>query len=266
MNRIKKYIGITNRYLYYVLKAGHRKGYGIHSPFIFEMVSNVLFDRSNYEDYAFFSRIRDHLGKSGSRIEVKEMGAPSYRFNKPERSVKELVRHSSVKHKYGKLLYRLVKYYKPSTIIEFGTSVGLSTVYLGKGNEQAQVSSVEGNSSLCDFARHILRENGILNVSVLNRRFDDALDGLLKDLVDPVLVFIDGDHRYEPTMHYYNCFAAAIGEGIIVLDDIHWSEEMNKAWKRIIRDRNDQATLDLFSLGIVILKKQITPRHYIVRF
>jgi predicted O-methyltransferase YrrM len=248
------------------VKARHRKGHGIHSPYVFELVTKVIFDNTNYSDYDLFVSIRKKLSDCDTRLQVENMGAKSGYFDSDERRVRDLVRRSSVKPKFGKLLYRLVKYYKPSTILELGTSIGLSTICLSKGNIEARVITVEGSKTMCDFADKTFLENKFTNIIVKQGMFDDLLDELSVDIVEQTLIFIDGNHQYNSTLHYFSFFAERINEGIIVLDDIYWSRGMNRAWREITRREKSQACIDLFSMGIVILRPGITRKNYTIKF
>ncbi len=266
MKKVLRQLSALREYFLYFVKAKHRKGHGIHSPFIYHLVSKVIYDKTKYADYSFFRSIRKKMYGSDVKLRVEQVGANSRHFKLNLRTVADLAKVSSVQSKFGNLLYRLVMQYKPATIIELGTSIGLSTIYLAKGNKNSHVITVEANSSLCDFAKSSFQENKLYNISVKQGMFDDLLDELSNKITKPAFIFIDGNHTYESTLYYFNYFADRMEEGIIVLDDIHWSEGMHKAWNEIIQNDENQATVDLFSMGIVVCREQITPRNYTVRF
>jgi len=258
-------VQLISWYITHFFKAGNRKGHGIHSPFVYSLVRDVIYDNSVYSDYSFFIKIRKQLYKSDLTLTVANAGANSRCFRGHERKVRDLARVSSVTPKYGKLLYRLVRYYKPATIVELGTSIGLSTLYLSKGNEKSNVITIEGNSSFCEFTRNICLENGIHNVSVIHGMFDEVLPKISTKIIDPTFVFIDGNHTYDSTLNYFQFFASILHDGIIVLDDIRWSADMQKAWKEITQKFENQATIDLFFMGIVIRKPLITAKNYWIK-
>jgi len=266
MNKIAGVIFVFLQYLRYLVNARHRRGHGIHSPFVFELVTKVLFDKTKYADYDFFGNIRKQLSDCDTKLQVETLGAESGYFNSDKRRVCDLVRRSSVRPKSGKLLYRLVKYYKPLTIVELGTSIGLSTIYLAKGNIESKVITAEGSSTLCEFAEKTFLENKFTNILVKQGMFDDLLDELSVDIVEQSLIFIDGNHQYISTLHYFSYFAERMNEGLIVLDDIHWSPGMNRAWREITCREESQACIDLFGMGIVILRPCITRQNYTIKY
>jgi predicted O-methyltransferase YrrM len=266
MKKVTGIISVLRQYLQYLLKARHRKGHGIHSPYVYELATMVILDKNNYSEYDLFRNIRKSLSVCDKKLYVENLGSKSGFFRSDERKVCDLVRRSSVSSKFGKLLYRLVRYYQPTTVIEMGTSVGLSTIYLASGNKKAKVITVEGNSALCDFAEKTFSENKITNIQVKHGRFDDLLNELSDDIIEPTLIFIDGNHQYRSTLHYFNFFSERIKEGLVVLDDIHWSHGMNKAWREINLRKENQACIDLFGMGIVILRPCITKQNYTIKF
>lgn len=253
-------------YLIHFLKAKHRRGHGVHSPRIFEFVSEVLFDKKKYDAYSFLLSIRDGLKHSPIAIAIEEAGAGSKKFKNDTRSIGEMLRTSSVRPKYAKLLYRIAQHYSPKTIIELGTSIGFSALCLAQGNSESRVISIEANKSLCNFARELFRANAIKNADILDGYFDSLLSEIEKKYPPPELVYIDGNHDYLPTLRYFNHFANYMKTGIILFDDINWSANMRKAWKKIIADKRTVVSLDLFQMGIVFLDRTITPGHYIIKF
>ena len=253
-------------YLDYILRSRHRKGRGIHSPFVYEFVSNVLFDTAKHPEYVLANQIREELITSGISLPGGTFGAGSVHPEKGSRKIRDMVRYSSVQPKFGELLFRIAKYYKPLVVAELGTSIGVSTFYLAKGAPKAEIISIDGNIAVCDYARSLFKKHHINNVSVVNEQFDDYLPYFNNHYPAPGVVFIDGNHTYESTLKYFHHFSKLVPEGFLLFDDINWSPGMHRAWKEIKADPSSQVTIDLFFIGIVIRQKSITPGHYTIRF
>jgi predicted O-methyltransferase YrrM len=266
MNTLKSKIAVAFSYLRYLMISRHRKGHGVHSPFVFDFVSKVIFDKTKYPEYDFFNKAVSSLKKTNEKIQVEDLGENTLKFRSKYRQVNDLVSISSIPPKYGKLLFRISRYFKPNSIIELGTSVGISSIYLAKGSLQTSILTIEGNENLCDFAGRVIRQNQIKNVKIKHGNFDEALNDLPDEYTDPQLVFIDGNHKYEPTLRYYSFFKDKMKEGFVIIDDIYWSSGMRKAWRKIVDRNQDHVTIDLFRMGILIIRKSITPGHYVVRF
>jgi len=261
-NRIRR----VQYYLNYLITARHSKGSGIHSPFVYEFVSKVLFDDTDYPEYNFFREIRNELKNSEEILSIETLDAGSDKFKSGTQKVKDILNKSSVPPKFGKLLFRIAKYYNPSTIVELGTSIGMSTIYLAKGVPEARIATIEGNMHVCEFARIFFKKHQAANVKAINGQFDDYLPYFEKNYPIPGLVFIDGNHTYESTIKYFDHFSRMVKEGFLIFDDINWSPEMRQAWEEIKISSEAQVTIDLFSMGIVIHQKSITPGHFMIRF
>ena len=163
----------------------------------------------------------------------------------------------SVPHATGRLLFHLVCHYKPDTIIELGTAMGVSTLYLAMGRPETPVYSVEGNPQLALMAKNVFESLELNNINVIIENFDDALEQLNQHMTGRVLVFIDGNHTREAALRYYNAFAKSSGANtIMVFDDITWSTGMIEAWQTICYYEINSCKIDLFKVGIVFRNQE----------
>jgi predicted O-methyltransferase YrrM len=255
------------KYLKYLLFSRHRNGHGIHSPFIFSLVSEVFRNKIDPAVVLKIESIRK-MNLSGSRvISVTDLGAGSAKMKNSLRKVSDIVKYSSVPLKYGKLLYRLAERFGSRDIIELGTSAGISTMYLAAANPGTIVHSIEGCPATAGMARENFNRAGISNIDLLTGSFDDLLPGLTDGRISPGLVFIDGNHRKEPTIRYFNTLAdISAGSTVVIIDDIHSGDEMEEAWS-VIKDHNRvSVTVDIFRMGLVFFREGISRQHYIIRY
>lgn len=254
-------------YLLYLIKARHWKGFGIHSPFVFDLVANLM--REPYPYYCFqrITAWRNALMRSTQTISISDLGAGSMVAKSKVRKVADIVRNGSIPQKYGELLFRLVSRFKPRQIIELGTSAGISSLYLALPNKKSNFVTIEGCRNTADLAQHTFREFGLNGVCLKNGSFNQELPEVLQQTGGVDFVFFDGDHRQEPTLHYFNlCLEKAHNDTIFVFDDIHWSQGMELAWNSIIAHPRVTVSIDVFRLGIVFFRKECQKAHYVVRF
>jgi predicted O-methyltransferase YrrM len=183
------------------------------------------------------------------------------------RNVRKIIQLSSISHKYGRVLYSISREFQPKTILELGTGLGISTAYLSKGNPGARIISVEADKGKAAFAERSLSLLQIVPVEIYNGRFDEFLLSKLKRIEHPLMVFIDGDHRYESTMRYFNkILEYKRADSIIVFDDIRWSQEMKKAWNEIKDHSQTILSIDLFFMGIVFFKEGALKQNFMINF
>ncbi len=208
-------------YLSYRAKAKTR--FSVHSPFVYELVEKVLRDQTKYEDYQKLNRIHKRYARRKDRIETMDFGsaAGQNEYVVKISRVGELVRKRSHHRSQLEVLYRLAKYFKPKTILEFGTAAGISTLYLGKGSPDSKIITMEGCMGLASVAQKNFKKRNI-KAEVEVGEFSAILDKVLENLDNLDMVFIDGNHRKNPTLEYFEkCSAKANEESVFILDDIH---------------------------------------------
>ena len=96
---------------------------------------------------------------------------------------------------------------------------------------------------------------------------DERLPEELAKLDTFSLAYLDANHRYAPTLHYFELLLEKAGEkSILIFDDIHWSAEMEKAWIAIIQHPAVSLSLDLYEAGILFLDPRLQKEHYVVAY
>jgi len=259
---------LTVKYLRYYFTASSGKGHGIHSPFVFDFIKHVLNDRQAYPCYTGIESRRAALLKDTTTIEVEDFGAGSSVIKTNKRVVRHIAGSSLKSKKFSQLLFRMVKHYQPKTIVELGTSFGITTAYLASGNENAMVYTCEGAKNIAAIAGQHFSSLQLNNVELIPGDFTQTLPALLQQLPQVDLAFIDGNHRKAPTLDYFTGFLnSSTGSTILIFDDIHWSDEMEAAWEAIRQHSRVTLTIDLFFIGIVCINPAVkVKQHFTIRF
>ena len=259
---------LAKKYLHYYLTASNGKGHGIHSPFVFDFIKNVLRDQKEYDHYHMIEKGRQKLLKQSAEIEVEDPGAGSAVIKTKKRVVADMARSSLKPAKYAQLLYRMVNYYKPQTILELGTSFGITTSYLATANALAKVYTIEGSSAIAEIAEKTFSRLDLKNIELMKGNFDNTLPSLLTKLNSIDFAFIDGNHRKEPTLNYFQqLLNHSTPSTILIFDDIHWSAGMEAAWTEIKQHPTVTLTIDLFFIGIVFFNPDINHKQqFSIRF
>ena len=259
---------LAKKYLRYYLTASNGKGHGIHSPFVFDFIKQVLNDKKDYECYQLIEQQRKTLLNDTTVIEIEDFGAGSAVIKTNTRVVKNIAASSLKPKKFSQLLFRMVQYYQPKTILELGTSLGITSAYLASGNTNATLHTCEGAANIATIARQTFSNLDIKNVTITEGDFAKTLPLLLSQLQQIDVAFVDGNHRMVPTLDYFTqLLTVSKVSTILIFDDIHWSEEMEAAWNEIQQHLSVTLTIDLFFIGIVILNNDIkVKQHFVIRF
>ena len=252
----------------YYLTSSNGKGHGIHSPFVFNFVTKVLNDKGIYSVYDKIENLRNELTQKDETLTIEDFGAGSTTSKSNKRKVGDIARSALKPKKFGQLMYRMVQHYKPSTIIELGTSLGVTASYLAPADSNAILYTFEGAKEIAAIAKKNFEQLNSNNIELIHGNFDDTLPGQLSKLSVVDFAFVDGNHRKKPTLNYFNQLLEKANENsILIFDDIHWSKEMEEAWKEIQQHPSVTLSIDLFFIGIVFFRKeQKVPQHFSIRF
>ncbi|GGH83048.1 putative O-methyltransferase YrrM [Filimonas zeae] len=260
---------LSLRYIQYWLRSSNSKGHGVHSPFVFSFITDVLNDKGSYYCYQPIESLRAALQQDNTELEIADFGAGSRVNSSKRRKVSSIASSALKPAKYSQLMFRMVNYYQPAIVLELGTSLGITSSYLASGNPAAKVITMEGAPAIATVARNNFASLRLANISLVEGNFDETLPGTLAKLPAPVdFAFVDGNHRYQPTMDYFNqLLAVSHDHTIIILDDIHWSSEMEQVWEEVKQHPAVTMTIDLFFIGIVLMRKEFKiKQHFSVRF
>jgi predicted O-methyltransferase YrrM len=280
-------IKITLRFIKFYWQA--KTKYNVHSPFVFEFVNSVLEEDRQFYVFREAEILRGQLLTSKDIVEVEDFGAGSLKDGtKKQRRVRDIAASALSPAFQCQWLFNICNTYKPLTIIELGTSLGISSLYISQGcPAETQIFTLEGSPAIAQIARHNfdwffntfnkigLRRNNpkMLNfdfyetiiptidsekrIKIVEGNFNHTFKNTLSHIGKLDLAFIDGNHRYEPTVQYFNQALAHTHEGtILIFDDIHWSEDMEKAWTEIQAHPSVKLTIDLFWCGIVFFRHE----------
>ena len=256
------------KFVRYWLTSSNGRGHGIHSPFVYSFIRDVLMDKQHYKEYDKPEEYRHKLLKDGSALEILDLGAGSVSGNRKTRTIKNIARTSAKHKRYASLLFRICNYYHYKNILELGTSLGVTTMYLGEVKDAKKILTLEGADGVADKAGTAFREYGYDKVKLVRGDFADTLERSLDELGTVDLVFIDGNHRKEPTLGYFSKIITRIhNNSCIVFDDIHWSREMEDAWVEICKDVRVTLSIDLHAIGLVFFKREILEKqHFSIRY
>lgn len=261
-----KHLFLIKQYLLYRLRAS--SAHGIHSPFVFDFIQNVLNDRRHFYAFDDIQAMRNELYHDKTILNVEDFGAGSLHGSFKQRLVKEIARNAGRNEKFGKLLFRITDQYHAKNILELGTSLGLGSSYLASAAREGQLVTIEGSREISSYAGQTFKHLQLNNIKQYTGNFDVILLDVLKQHSPFDLIFIDGNHREEATLNYFNQFFPFIQENtILIFDDIHWSQGMHNAWEQIRNDQRVRLSIDLFFFGIVFFRNEFKAKqHFILKY
>jgi predicted O-methyltransferase YrrM len=252
-------------YILHRLKAKTR--HGTHSPFVYRMVDEVIYNFEPKKVYAEIEAQRKQLLNDNRMITVTDLGAGSHINNNRKKKISDIAGNALKPAKLAQLLYRLAANLKPRNIIELGTCLGITTLYLQNAAPEAKVETLEGCPETAGIAGEVFAKSGIKAVEQITGNFDDTLPDVIKKFDELDFVFVDGNHQKEATLKYFEwCLPKVHENTLLIFDDIYWSEGMKQAWNEIKTHPKVTVSIDLFWIGLVFFKPGRAKEGFLIRF
>ena len=250
---------MLKHFVKYYLRASTK--YRIHSPFVFDLLKDVIEDDRYYYAFDHLASLRARLLQKNEEIEILDLGAGSRKNSGKRRKISAIAKTSVSPVWQCHFLYRLVHQLQPATILEMGTSLGLSSMHLHFGNQKAAMITLEGSPEIARLAK----ENFQLlkaNIELMEGPFEKTLPESLQKLVKIGLAFIDGHHLKIPTINYFEQILPFCDQdSVLIFDDIYWSDEMAEAWAELKKHPKVTLSIDLFWCGLLFFKEEFKEKQ-----
>jgi len=251
-------------YLWHRLKAKTR--HDLHSPFVYRLADKTIYDFDAKTVYDEVESIRRGLLNDNRIITVTDLGAGSHLNSSRTKKISDIARNALKPRKLAQLLYRLTSDLQPRTIIELGTCLGITTLYLQKATPAAKVYTLEGCPQTAGVAKKVFKTADMDDVNLITGNFDDTLPDVIQNLDTLDLVYIDGNHQKAATLKYFEwCLPKVYENTLLIFDDIYLSEGMKEAWQEIKAHPKVTVTIDLFWIGLVYFKKGQAKEDFLIR-
>ena len=241
--------------------------HGVHSPFVFDLVTKCFYDATKYQEYEVLKSYRKSLLENKNTIEVTDFGAGSRVFKSNTREIAKIAQTAGITPKNAELLFRIVHYFQPKSILEIGTSLGLATSALSLGNSNAKIITLEGCPNTMATAKKMFQVSSFKfpnnAVDFVNTEFNLFFENLKPQIFD--LVYFDGNHSKKATLEYFEALLPTISnDSVWIFDDIHWSADMEEAWEIIKNHPKVSVTIDTFQWGILFFRAEQVKEHFII--
>lgn len=250
------------QYIKFVIKSTNQ--HGVHSPFVYDLVTKCFYDKRINKEYAILKTYRNGLLNNSKTINITDFGSGSRVFKSNERVISQIAKTSGISSKRAKFLFRLVNYFEFKHILELGTSLGLGTSALSLGNYNAQITTIEGCPETAKVALDQFNTFQLNNINLKVGTFENILPQLSSFSYD--LVYVDGNHDKEATLNYFETLLPTThNDSVLIFDDIYWSKGMTEAWETIIKHPKVTVSIDTFFWGIIFFRDEQAKEHFTIR-
>jgi predicted O-methyltransferase YrrM len=240
--------------------------HAVHSPFVFSLLTKCFYDQKFKSEYIVLRNYRNELLQNKKTIEITDFGAGSRVFKSNFRQIAQIAKTAGISPKRAQLLYRIVNYFKPESLLEIGTSLGLATSALSLGNPKASIVTLEGCPETAKQAQLQLEKFSLKNIKSVVTEFNSYFKNHQPSTINHQLIYFDGNHSKKATLEYFEFLLPTItNETVWIFDDIHWSGEMEEAWEIIKNHPKVTVSIDTFQWGLVFFRYEQPKQHFIIR-
>jgi len=238
--------------------------YGLHSPFLFELY-NACFKPRFKHNFPDIKKLRAGLLKNDRQISINDYGAGSLVNNSQSKGVNQMFKSASISTRQGELFNRLILYFKPESVIELGTHLGVSGLYFLQ-DTATTLYTFEGCQETQGIAKETLMKFGS-RAQFYKGKFEDELPSALSNLGHVSFAYVDGNHTYDGTLWNFNTIKEySTQDTVIILDDINWSPDMKKAWEEITLDPEVSLSVNCHKFGLVFFKIGVEKQNVYFKF
>lgn len=227
----------------------------LKQPFLKTFANEVVDDDRYYYAFNALQSFKASLLQKEEVIEVLDLGAGSRKNNSNRRKIKEIAKTSVSPDWQCQQLYYMIRHFSPNTILEMGTSLGISSLYMQAAAPKAQLLTLEGSPAIAQRAIQHFQSFQANNIQLLEGEFGQTLPKAVQQLGQLDFAFLDGNHQKAPTLAYFEaCLPYVHEDSVLVFDDIYWSKEMKAAWEELKARPEVSFSIDLFWAGLLFFK------------
>lgn len=237
--------------------------HSLHSPFFFDLYTRQIKPPRHPDQFRHIESLRKKLLHDQRVISVEDLGLNQKQ--KTRRRISYIAATALSTPRFSNVYFRLARHFDAKCIVELGTAFGINTLYLAE-NRDASVTTFEGSSAIADIAALTFEFAAKKNIRLIRGNIEKTLPGFLQTVRRVDFAFVDANHRYDPTLRYFEWLVRKFHEkSVLVLDDIHHSREMEMAWGVIKNHRLVYGTADLYRCGIVFFDPSLNKQHVILQ-
>ena len=248
--------------LIFLLKSSNQ--HGIHSPFVYDLVTKCFYDKSSYSAYDNLKILRNELTYNQDLVEIKHYYLSSKVFQQNHQKISTILKNEGSTYKKQKQLFRITNYLKPKNVLELGTSIGLGSAAMAFASKNSIITTVEVNKNLSDIAKKVFRSYQLKNIRIDNSAFKDFFKNINNKHLD--LVYLDGTYDKKNTIENFNSLLKhAHNESVFIFNNIYCNKEMTEAWNIIKKQKKVTVSIDTFYWGFLFFRKEQPKQHFTIR-
>ena len=236
----------------------YRKGHGVHSPFAYNFITNVIEEKL---PYYIFEDIEKQRAELLACKDIIEFVSPKSSIKK--KTIAEITSRETQSDKYGALLFRLVNFLQSKTVLQIGASTGIMSLYLASPRKDMQCIVLEDRAELVPVIKKQCSSLHINNVLIKTGEYLNSLEKILHKYDYFDVVFINTIRNPELTR---KILEKQIKTKLLIVDNIRKDKKSKALWQMVMDNPHARITIDLYYLGIALFEEKFYKKHYKAHF
>jgi len=230
-----------------------RKGFGVHSPFVYDLITSVIEENCTFYAYHQFSKIREQLLANDQLIRYK---------GKPVK-VKKAFQRYGLSQKEGEFLFRLSNHFKPKTILSIGSSMGLAPLYLSQYDTTVQCITLESEPDFTHIATQLLSRQANVSLPIKTGSYQDTIRDSIVHFQQIDCIFIGKEIEVDDlNVIVLQCLPFFRDQTYGVIAGIRSSTGKYQCWKQCCQHPRVTVAIDLFDIGLLFFHSKLHKRVY----
>lgn len=244
----------TRQKIRYSIFSRHKGGHGIHSPFLFSLITRVIENKGKFSAYPLLKSAEENVRNMLRILDMKFYHSDSQ--SESGFSVSELKTLHLLPARHDSLLFRLVNEFKPGGVNYYGSTFGVTLLALALADKRIRVNAVILNDHYLSFCRRLAEVYEVGNLNLTGSGIVEVSDFMvIQNPLDPSYC-----------EQILSVVFARDFDGVVVLCGIHVSQEMESVWKKFQQEKAVRISLDLFEIGMFICRKGLQKENFVLRF
>jgi len=236
--------------------------HSIHSPYFYDLYTKTV-AKQNRTDIPKLQELRATLLDNETDLSIDDLGSGGKKNPHVIKTIADIALNSLSPAQVALFYLDLLNHSQSKRVIELGTSLGVTSLYLAQ-KKDAMIYTFEGSHAVANAAITNFEWAEQKNIELIEGNIDSTLHRFLEQTKKVDFALIDANHLYGPTMRYYQQLTKRLTpKSIIIIDDIHRSTEMEKAWQEIKTDVFVYGSVDLYRCGILLFDPTLNKQHFI---
>lgn len=229
--------------------------HGVHSPFVYDLVTKCLYDKKQYPEYLSIKTYRTQLNNNHNTLHFENSNTTKISFR-----ISDLIKSSGMTFKRSKILFRLARYSQWKTVLELGNSLGIATQAISLGQPNAQIVSLVNYLKTSKETTEFL--DSYQNIKVVNSPLNEIISKYHNTKFDAVFI----NHHYNLSIKCINqLFSITHNDTVIIINGLYQTQKKVEIWKYIKNHPKVTVTIDNFYWGLIFFRREQRKQHFKIR-